>query len=53
MVEAACGLEEAPAVVELPLHDLQLEQVSEDELVLGHGSLADDHAQRPVHLHHP
>ena len=52
MVEAAGGLEEAPAVVQLPLHNLQLEQVPEDELVLGHGSLADDHAQWPVHLHH-
>lgn len=50
MVQAAGSLEKAPAVVQLPLHNLQLKQMPEDELILGHGRLADDHAQRPINL---
>ena len=51
MVQAAGGLEEPPAIVELPLHNLELEQVPEDELVLRHGCLAHHNAKWPVHLH--
>ena len=49
-VERARGLEGAPGGLQRARGQLQIQQVPEQELVLGQGALADNQANRPLHL---